>query len=316
MSFTLLLRTLLGLVPYRALYNVALWCYQRQPSAWLSLFSWKRGRSRRDTCEVQPQQLLDLGLLPQRSQIHLNAVQVLKHNPTSVSPWLDICILGGRVLFSLRVVMSFRLQVFRVPHTRRSSKSEAIRFAVIDQNKTKPYPRNFVCMLPLHLVPRANPGSVFAGFFGDRSVEVAKQLLLEALEVEQEPDVRAERSRRLDSLEPPARLKCRICGGLFEPRRAKGYRALFCTNCLKRRYSRWVRIGNSKSALQRLIPRGHGRMGWRPWKVEKKTTSDNENCHVYGIWCKKIRYKKIFTIICLRSNWRKKLTVTLTTLYF
>ena len=140
--------------------------------------------------------------------------------------------------FSLRVVMSFRLQVFRVPHTRRSSKGEAIRFAVVDQNNPKPYPENFVCMLPLRFSYGARPGSVFVGFFGNRSVEVAKQLLLEALEAEQGSDVKAEIERRLEVLEPPARLKCRICGMFFEPRRAKGYRALFCTDCLKRRYGR------------------------------------------------------------------------------
>ena len=134
--------------------------------------------------------------------------------------------------------MSFRLQVFRVPHTRRSSRSEVIRFAVIDQNKTNPYPGNFVCMLPMRLSYGARPGSAFVGFFGDRSVKVAKQLLLKALESEQNSDVKAEIERRLGSLEPPAMLKCRICGALFEPRHGKGYRALFCTDCLRRRYGR------------------------------------------------------------------------------
>ena len=151
---------------------------------------------------------------------------------------LDICILGGRVPFSLRVVMSFRLQVFRVPHTTRSYKSQVIRFAVVDKNKTKPFPRNFVCMLPMRINQRARPSSTFVGFFGDRSVEVAKHLLHEALEAEQDSDVKTEIERRLDSLEPPAKLKCRICGNPFEPRRAKRYKSLFCTDCLKRRYGR------------------------------------------------------------------------------
>lgn len=136
--------------------------------------------------------------------------------------------------------MRFKLQVFKVPHTTRSYKSTVFRFAVVDKNKTQSYPGNFVCMLPMRIVQKARPRSTFVGFFGDRSVEVAKQLLHEALETEQESDVKTEINRRLLVLEPklPEQIRCRRCGKFFEPKRAIGYKSLFCTECLKRKYGR------------------------------------------------------------------------------
>ena len=66
------------------------------------------------------------------------------------------------------------------------------RFAVVDLDKGKDYPLNFVCMLPLQLGPKGKGVSVFVKVFGDRSLEVAKGLLLDALEVERDAEVRAE----------------------------------------------------------------------------------------------------------------------------
>ena len=76
------------------------------------------------------------------------------------------------------------------------------RFAVVDLDKGKEYPLNFVCMLPSQLGPKGTGLSVFVKVFGDKSIEVAQKLLLDALEHERDAEVKGEIERRLKLLEP------------------------------------------------------------------------------------------------------------------
>ena len=75
------------------------------------------------------------------------------------------------------------------------------RFAVVDLDKGKNYPLNFVCMLPTKIDAGGKSQSVFLQIFGDKSVEQARALLTEALETESDSEVKAEISRRLKLLE-------------------------------------------------------------------------------------------------------------------
>jgi len=112
------------------------------------------------------------------------------------------------------------------------------RFAVVDLDKGKKYPLNFVCMLPTQLNPKGKGLCVFVNVFGDRSLEVAKGLLLDALEIESDAEVRAELGRRLKLLEakPVYQKKCDGCGNLFQLRRAKRFKQKFCQECLKKKF--------------------------------------------------------------------------------
>jgi hypothetical protein len=75
------------------------------------------------------------------------------------------------------------------------------RFAVVDLDKCKNYPLNFVCMLPMKIDADGKSQSVFLQIFGDKSVEQARALLTGALETESDSEVKAEIERRLKLLE-------------------------------------------------------------------------------------------------------------------
>jgi hypothetical protein len=75
------------------------------------------------------------------------------------------------------------------------------RFAVVDLDKGKNYPLNFVCMLPTNINVNGKSQSVFLQIFRDKSLEQARALLTKALETESDSEVKAEISRRLKLLE-------------------------------------------------------------------------------------------------------------------
>ena len=75
------------------------------------------------------------------------------------------------------------------------------RFAVVDLDKRKNYPLNFVCMLPMKIDADSKSQSVFLQIFGDKSVEQARALLTGALETESNSEIKAEIERRLKLLE-------------------------------------------------------------------------------------------------------------------
>ena len=132
----------------------------------------------------------------------------------------------------LRIEISEREGAKGYPYARRFS------FAVIDLEKGEAYPLNFVCMLPMKVSSDGKAESAFVRVFGDRSVEVARQLLLEALERETEAEVKVEIERRLELLEPKvaAERKCLACGQVFQVKPTHGFKQKYCPECLKRKF--------------------------------------------------------------------------------
>ena len=112
------------------------------------------------------------------------------------------------------------------------------RFAVVDLDKAKDYPLNFVCMLPMQLSPKGNGVNVFAKVFGDKSLGVAKELLLGALETESDSEVKAEIERRLKLLAPKqvVQIACSGCGKPFQPKRIKRFKNNFCPECMEKKF--------------------------------------------------------------------------------
>ena len=111
-----------------------------------------------------------------------------------------------------------------------------IRFAVIDLDRSKKYPENFVCMLPQK--PRANgkPSNIFSEVFGKDSVELAKRLLTKALKTEEDSEIKAEIENRLKLFEPkPAvQVRCRVCGNFFEIERRR-FKPKICQECRQKK---------------------------------------------------------------------------------
>jgi len=133
--------------------------------------------------------------------------------------------------------MKLRLYVSIKDDVRDYSHGHHIRFAVIDLDKSKKYPANYVCMLPQQ--PRANgkPSNVFSKVFGKDSVELAKRLLTKALRAESDSEIKAEIENRLKLLEPKSavQVKCRVCGNFFEPERRR-FKQKICQECRRKKF--------------------------------------------------------------------------------
>ncbi len=78
-----------------------------------------------------------------------------------------------------------------------SNAGQRLRFVVVDLEKGKDYPLNFVCLLPVRFGLNEAKLTKFEERFGKESVQVAKTLLTDALESEADEDVKIEIVRRL-----------------------------------------------------------------------------------------------------------------------
>ena len=135
--------------------------------------------------------------------------------------------------------MSLRLLVFTQDYIDGDSFKTQYRLAVVDLNKAKTYPSNFVCLLPMQVNNDRKTNNVFFKIFGDKSIEQAKALLTEALKSEDEPEIRAEMMRRLKLLEPKVSNQacCSSCGKNFEARRPRRFKRNYCPDCMSKKYS-------------------------------------------------------------------------------
>jgi len=142
------------------------------------------------------------------------------------------------MLLCLAIEMNFRLKIEPKGFSEDFSNVRLFSFAVIDLDKSKSYPQNFVCMLPVNIKTDARTPSAFQRFFGDKSIEQAKTLLIRALDSEDDSAVKAEIERRLKLLEPktPLLVKCSNCGKPFNPGWARRFRRKLCPDCMAKKY--------------------------------------------------------------------------------
>ncbi len=120
-----------------------------------------------------------------------------------------------------------------------SNLAKTYRFAVVDFSRSKNYPSNFVCMLPLRIDQgKGKIGNVFGELFGDKSVDLAMKLLREALKIENDVDVKAEIERRINLIDPERVnvIKCSGCKKTFHPRKIRKYKQNFCPECLQKKF--------------------------------------------------------------------------------
>jgi hypothetical protein len=132
--------------------------------------------------------------------------------------------------------MDFRLQAFKRDQIE-GRIGGTIRFAVLDYHKSKSYPSNFVCMLPLKM-QKGKVGNVFIDVFGDKSLDIAMGLLKDALKRENDFEVKTELERRLKLIDPQQvnQVKCGSCGKQYQPYRIKRFKQNLCQECLNKRY--------------------------------------------------------------------------------
>ncbi len=136
------------------------------------------------------------------------------------------------------ICMRVGLHLYKNDDAEDYSVGRRFRFAVVDLDKARNYPLNFVCMLPTKINADSKSQSAFLQVFGDKSVEQARALLTEALETVDDSEVKAEITRRLKLLEPKpiSQIKCSACGKLFQLRPGKRFKQKFCQECVKKKF--------------------------------------------------------------------------------
>jgi hypothetical protein len=141
------------------------------------------------------------------------------------------------VLFILGIIdLTFELIIFKSDYGRGYYVWNHLRFAVVDLNKSKNYPFNFVSMLPMRIDSGEKTPNVFTKFFGNKSLETARGLLTESLKKEHGSEIKAELARRLNLLDPNPviHVKCRVCRKFFQTRKERALKQKICPECMKR----------------------------------------------------------------------------------
>jgi len=135
------------------------------------------------------------------------------------------------VLFILGIIdLTFELIIFKGDYDRGCHAWNHLRFAVVDLNRSKDYPANFVSMLPMKIDSDGKTPSVFTKFFGNKSLETARGLLTESLKKDHGSEIKAEIARRLNLLDPNPviHVKCRVCRRFFQTRKERARNQKIC----------------------------------------------------------------------------------------
>ena len=111
-------------------------------------------------------------------------------------------------------------------------------FAVIDLDKSKKYPQNFVSVLPKSIKVGDKPSNKFEELFGNDSLEMANQLLEKALRSSPDSETTQAIRERLKLLEPQLRnkVKCENCGKPLKQYKRKFRPYKFCFECHSKGY--------------------------------------------------------------------------------
>lgn len=96
--------------------------------------------------------------------------------------------------------MNLKLLLFEMNNVKWNAFAKRYRIAVIDVDISKSYPANYICMLPVDFWNDSRNPSIFSKIFEDKSTEIAKQLLTDALEVTTDVETKEEIERRLKKL--------------------------------------------------------------------------------------------------------------------
>ena len=81
-----------------------------------------------------------------------------------------------------------------------SQQINRIQLVVVDLDKSKHYPLNFVCIMPRYFRILERRSSKFAKLFGEKSLGMAKKLLVEAWHSEDDPEIKTAINKRIKDL--------------------------------------------------------------------------------------------------------------------
>lgn len=78
---------------------------------------------------------------------------------------------------------------------------DRIQLVVVDLDKSKRYPLNFVCVLPRYFRILEKRSSKFAKLFGEKSLSTAKNLLIDASRSEDDPEITTVINKRIKDID-------------------------------------------------------------------------------------------------------------------
>ena len=132
--------------------------------------------------------------------------------------------------------LTFELRIFKGDYGRGHYAQSHLRLVVLDSNKSKSYPSNFVSMLPMRIDSDVKIPSAFTKLFGNKSLKIARGLLTASLKKEHDSEIKAEIERRLNLLEPNPviHVKCRVCRKFFQTQKERTLKQKICPGCMKR----------------------------------------------------------------------------------
>ncbi len=116
------------------------------------------------------------------------------------------------------------------------SERRNLRFVIVDLDKAKTYPMNFVCLLPKRLSFNDKKRTAFEKIFENHSLTVAKKMLIDALKSEDEPEVVDEIEKRLSLLDSNFTYEkiCFSCGIRFQTNSRKKFKQKYCEDCTRK----------------------------------------------------------------------------------
>jgi hypothetical protein len=76
-----------------------------------------------------------------------------------------------------------------------------IQLVVVDLDKSKRYPLNYVCILPRYFRLLEKRSSQFVKIFGTKSINLAKRLLLDAEQTEEDPQIKKVIDKRIKEID-------------------------------------------------------------------------------------------------------------------
>ena len=129
------------------------------------------------------------------------------------------------------------LYITKILNAKKYFKGNVIKIAVVDLEKSRKYPLNFICLLPRNFDSKTKTPYEFSKRFGSESLNVAKELLNKSLETDIESDIRNEIVSRLKLLNPTPKntAKCINCGNYFEVRKFGYVKLTSCDECRRKK---------------------------------------------------------------------------------
>jgi hypothetical protein len=130
--------------------------------------------------------------------------------------------------------MNLRLRITKKETTHYNTRTNTKHlFAVIDLDKSKQYPQNFVSVLPRHIKAIVKPANAFEGLFGNKSLEMANQLLEKSLQSRPDSETTQAIRERLKLLDPQLnnKTKCQNCGKSIKKNKQRFRPYKFCYIC-------------------------------------------------------------------------------------